>query len=310
MLFFMAVSFAAHAQLLLQKGYCCPASVTSYNGGSCIKVCFPSLGSGGDACYNTKFGGISYEMITISGVNYYHGEANTAGTNCQYYSRTAGTPVCTGSGVGSAVTYTSATMSVYDVGTATTSNTYSCTNSDVLPVELLMFDAAKAADRKALVQWQTQQDGPFFYQKLQRSTDGQNWEVVYTEKVVQSSTSLINRVYSDRPPTTSDLFYYRLQLVDEDGLIKYSPIKPVQFDPLPNTVSVFPNPVKDILSITGNSTVISKLELYDRTGRLVRSPVQPNSASATVSMGGLAAGIYMLKVTYGGTVKSFKIEKL
>ncbi len=176
-------------------------------------------------------------------------------------------------------------MSVYDVGTATTTNAYTCVMA--LPVELLMFDAAKSADRTALVQWQTQQTGPFFYQNLQRSIDGQNWETVYTEKIVQSNTSLINRVYSDKPPASPDLFYYRLQLTDENGLIKYSPIKPVQFDPLPNSVSVFPNPVKDILSVTGNSTTINKLELYDRTGRLVKSPVQPNSASATVNMSGL-----------------------
>lgn len=304
-----AASLAAHAQLLLQKGYCCPASITSYNGGSCIKVCFPTTSSVGDACYNTKFGGTSYEMITIAGVNYYHGESNTAGSNCQYYSRTAGTPICTGSGMGTAVPLANISqLNVYDVGTATTNNAYYC--AVILPVELLMFEATKATDRTALVKWQTQQDGPFFYQHLQRSADGQSWETVYTEKVVQSATSLVNRVYPDRPPATPDLFYYRLQLVDEDGHIKYSPIKPVQFDPLPNSVSVFPNPVRDALWVRGNGTTINKLELYDRTGRLVKSPATPNSASVTINMSGLAAGIYMLKVTYGNTSKSFKVEKL
>lgn len=74
-----------------------------------------------------------------------------------------------------------------------------------------------------------------------------------------------------------------------------------------NSVKIYPNPVKDIISIEAGSTIQS-VSLYDLQGRLLQTAVV-NDATAKFDISSRAAGIYLLKVTTAKGVMAQKIIK-
>ena len=72
-------------------------------------------------------------------------------------------------------------------------------------------------------------------------------------------------------------------------------------------LKVYPNPVKDIVTVTG-STAIDAVEIYNITGQLVhRQGI--NGQTADISMQKLAAGAYFLNIYANGEVKRVKLIK-
>ena len=80
------------------------------------------------------------------------------------------------------------------------------------------------------------------------------------------------------------------------------------------SLSVYPNPVVDLLNVSGalNGESEVSLELFDLAGALVYTKqvsVSDNVLDASISMNGFAAGSYLLKVSQNGDSKMFKIVK-
>lgn len=59
-----------------------------------------------------------------------------------------------------------------------------------------------------------------------------------------------------------------------------------------NTVSFYPNPVKEVLVINSNNTVVNLLEVYDINGRKVLAINHPQTH---ISLNGLDQGVYIVK---------------
>lgn len=78
-------------------------------------------------------------------------------------------------------------------------------------------------------------------------------------------------------------------------------------DPIaePTIITVFPNPVKDVLTITSQS-LIESFELYDVNGRLLQTGLM-NDTQMTLTLANRASGIYFIKVT---SEKGSKVEKI
>lgn len=71
--------------------------------------------------------------------------------------------------------------------------------------------------------------------------------------------------------------------------------------------SVYPNPVKDLLTIS-TKTAVDNVTVYDVLGKVVLSQ-QPGVISPKVDMSGLASGAYMVQVTIGNATKTVKVLK-
>ncbi|MCL8536097.1 choice-of-anchor J domain-containing protein [Chryseobacterium gallinarum] len=71
--------------------------------------------------------------------------------------------------------------------------------------------------------------------------------------------------------------------------------------------SVYPNPVKDILTIKSEGK-ISEISLFDLTGKLQKKE-KMNSANATINVSDLSTGNYLLKIKEEGKEKIYKIIK-
>jgi hypothetical protein len=76
---------------------------------------------------------------------------------------------------------------------------------------------------------------------------------------------------------------------------------------LDNLISIYPNPVKDVVNITikDNST-IKTIELYDVQGRLIQTQLV-NDISSELNLAERANGLYFIKIN---TDKGSKVEKL
>jgi uncharacterized repeat protein (TIGR01451 family) len=72
-----------------------------------------------------------------------------------------------------------------------------------------------------------------------------------------------------------------------------------------NSVNVYPNPAKDIVTISADSNVRS-IELYDQQGRLLQSGTI-NDTHPTLDLSSRGSGMYFVKVT---TEKGIKVEKI
>lgn len=74
-------------------------------------------------------------------------------------------------------------------------------------------------------------------------------------------------------------------------------------------ISVYPNPVKDVLSITTGATEVNKLEVYDIQGRLVRTTDLGANGLYTTNMSDMSAGVYVVKITGPKGTMTKKIVK-
>ena len=71
--------------------------------------------------------------------------------------------------------------------------------------------------------------------------------------------------------------------------------------------SFYPNPTNDILNLKANSNIES-VSLFNLLGQKVMS-VKVGATSSNISMGGLATGNYVMKVTVNGQTGTYKITK-
>ncbi len=86
---------------------------------------------------------------------------------------------------------------------------------------------------------------------------------------------------------------------------KYSGIN----DPEQNIYKIYPNPVNDKLFIS-NMKDVSKVEVYDVAGKLVKSFDYTNAVDQTqINLSGLNSGMYILTIYAGGSSNSTKLLK-
>ena len=101
--------------------------------------------------------------------------------------------------------------------------------------------------------------------------------------------------------------YYRLQIIDKDGSIRYSKTISVELTVNRLPLTVFPNPSKSFIIVNGKG--ITEIRLIDNLGRVVlkRTSLNVNDAQQRLDFK-LGTGIYMAKILFAdGTVKSEKV---
>ncbi|MBD0286566.1 MAG: T9SS type A sorting domain-containing protein [Flavisolibacter sp.] len=104
---------------------------------------------------------------------------------------------------------------------------------------------------------------------------------------------------------------YRLRIKLRNGKTEYSNI--VHLKEEVNYITVYPNPVQDLLhiSIAGNKAANYRIELFNQHGQLIQTPELSNITRTIWQFrrsGNLPAGIYLAKVmNTTGILKTFKL---
>jgi len=184
-----------------------------------------------------------------------------------------------------------------------TSSGATCTAcSSTLPIELSAFTAVKA-DNYVDLAWATlsERDNEWFV--VERSEDGQLFELIGSMPGAGNSSSLINYMIRDNYPL-QETSYYRLKQIDFNGKFTYSEIRSVTFDAV---AGISPNPANDQLTVSWKYLDDSQISLTNAMGQEVRIPVVKSKESLLFETADLPEGIYFLKIIYQGTIRTEKI---
>ncbi|HAO47464.1 MAG TPA: T9SS type A sorting domain-containing protein [Ferruginibacter sp.] len=167
----------------------------------------------------------------------------------------------------------------------------------------------------AYLSWSSLQESNSSHFEIQLSTDGVNFSA--TGRVPAQSVSDRVMLYSFNDLKAAEgTNYYRVQYFDNDGHYQYSNtivlnvlIKGI------NITSIYPGPFTDKVNVTvaSETKAISRIMLYDNTGRMVASKeTKLNKGITTLTVDrleGLAKGIYIIKVQAGETSITQKLIK-
>ncbi|WP_426295497.1 right-handed parallel beta-helix repeat-containing protein [Dyadobacter endophyticus] len=177
-------------------------------------------------------------------------------------------------------------------------------NADPLPLKLVSF-TAKAVEKNTLLEWLTAEEVNTSHFEIHRSADARHWQVLPEQPAAFGSGG--HRYSARDVEPLAGLNYYRLKMTDIDGSFAYSQIVTAEHRNA-FQMQVFPNPATTLLQMemTAGSTVSGKVELLDTKGVAVMRNDLKNG-KATLLVGNLPKGIYLLRVRSGAVVQTRKI---
>jgi hypothetical protein len=132
-----------------------------------------------------------------------------------------------------------------------------------LTIKLLDFNATLTRNKNVLLGWRAYVDDEAFGFEIERSKDQNVWEKIGT---VDLNTSAFTADYSflDQQPITGKS-YYRLKMIEKTGSSRYSNVRLIQIDKLITNLKIYPNPVKNDVTVSFNSVVNENATLYVRS---------------------------------------------
>ena len=158
------------------------------------------------------------------------------------------------------------------------------------PITISLIKAEKHSSTITL-NWHTSTEQNTSHFIIQHSTDGSSFTDISTVKAIGSGAN--GYQYTDNNPTNG-INYYRLKSVDKDGAATYSKVVSVQFTVNSNQLSVFPNPAKSSVTISGKHIV--SVQVVDNMGKIIKIVSLKDATNPTLSVGGLPVGVYHLRI--------------
>ncbi|KAF5028557.1 hypothetical protein DSECCO2_657810 [anaerobic digester metagenome] len=181
-----------------------------------------------------------------------------------------------------------------------------------LPVALLRFDAY-CSDNGSEIVWSTATETNNNFFTLERSSDLNEWSLVAKVPGAGNSNEMLNYSYTDQ--VHGGLMYYRLTQTDFNGQSEtFDPVM-VRCNESLAEVSCYPNPFTDQLVVTLQNIGAEQgsLVLRDVTGRVVMqrelSSNDFDQQSVTLSLSGLATGVYSLEFRAGSYLQTMRVVK-
>jgi glycosidase len=168
-----------------------------------------------------------------------------------------------------------------------------------LPLTLLNFDAQRI-NNQVNVSWKTAQESNMNFYAIERSVDGNHFEVIGTVSANNVSTTQQYQ-FTDKQLPAVNQWYYRLAMQEKNGLVAYSKLITVK-SAFSSNINMYPNPVKHHFFINNESTQIKQyqLALTDVTGRLMLSQSLTFNGRETKQINltkSIKSGYYFLRLT-------------
>lgn len=183
-----------------------------------------------------------------------------------------------------------------------------------LPVKLIYVKADYIGKHRNRVSWATALEINNDGFEVHRSIDGINFTKVGWVEGHDNSTVTQTYTFEDRPTESSNIFYYQLRQLDNDGQFEWSPVVQVSMGAEASTFALYPNPTaKDIFIDVMNPADEIFVRMYDLKGSLVYEnifPVNQNGSSQTVTVEAsslLPPGTYVINAASNGVNYSNKV---
>ncbi len=204
---------------------------------------------------------------------------------------------------------------INNVGTGT--NEFKGSSSSALPIALNRFTATKG-EKSVTLDWSTVSEVNGSHFDVQRSRDLDSWTTIGTVEAVGESSTLqeYQLVDSDLPLSTrsSKNFYYRLNMVDNDGTTELSEVRTVRFDQDGAEFIVYPNPTHNevfvnLSSITTESGPAT-MNVINMKGERVKQVSLSSNDDISVDVSNITAGVYYFIVVQGEDTFTQKVVKI
>jgi hypothetical protein len=181
----------------------------------------------------------------------------------------------------------------------------------VLAISLFNFKVSEI-NNKVLLQWQSDNNTGLSYFIIERSLDALIFnKISKVDAHVNNSGLSTNYSFTDNDAfylNKNDIVYYRLKEYNKDGSFNYSNVVSIRLNNL--SIGVFPNPVNNILNVTGLKTSeIYDVQIVDEKGNIVAKQVIKNSATYKWNVTSLSKGVYFMKIISGRAQSIVKFEK-
>jgi hypothetical protein len=177
-----------------------------------------------------------------------------------------------------------------------------------LPLTMVNYKLLMVNEKQVMNNWQTANEINVSHYQIQRSVDSRNFETIGTaaaKNFASNEYSFVDELkVKDQLHKT---LYYRIVGVDKDGKKTYSVIKSVnrQLSTI-NSISVFPNPVKEILHIS-TTQKIEEVKLYDVMGKELEVKKCHHLNHLSLNISHYAKGVYLLAIK---TTNGYEVQKL
>lgn len=179
------------------------------------------------------------------------------------------------------------------------------TSNNILPIELISFDAFQA-DRVVNLKWITASEVNNDYFTVQKTKDGLTWETVGTVDGAGTSTEVKSYSLLDSNPYT-EVSFYRLVQTDFDGTVVYSDWKSVALMS-DQAISIYPNPTKDNIVVRLNDlNTTAQLSVSDAMGTILSS-ISTDQVLNKIELPN-EQGIYFLRIEINQQVEIRKVVK-
>lgn len=175
-----------------------------------------------------------------------------------------------------------------------------------LPVELTDFNLKLIENNSVEIIWETETEKNNDFFRIYRSKDSKNWELISTIDGAGNSSDKKTYQYIDENSYISDS-YYRLEQVDFDGVLRTQGIKTIRINP--ESLSVFPNPSSDIITLYCNNSNLSDLTILNSFGQkmeIISIINQKEKDYINIDVSSFQNGIYFIKCK-NETLKFIKI---
>lgn len=175
-----------------------------------------------------------------------------------------------------------------------------------LPVDLLNFQVNTGSDQVNL-RWESQNERNFSHFEVERS-HGDNARFERIGQVQgRNSNALEHYFFTDEKPLFNTPLYYRLRMLDQDGQVKYSPVRSVTLEQRKFRMLLAPNPTSaaegSSLSIATEQAQDLEFQVLDYLGRVVQQQqwnLEPGVFSYPIRTADLPAGLYRVVVRSAG----------
>ena len=190
-------------------------------------------------------------------------------------------------------------------------------SANALPIKLNRFTATKG-QRSVTLDWSTSSELNGSHFDVQRSRDLDSWTTIGTVDAVGESSTIqeYQLVDKDLPLSTrsSKTFYYRLNMIDNDGASELSEVRTVRFDQDGADFIVYPNPslnevfvnLSSITTETGPAT----MNVINMAGERVKKVTLSTNDDISVDISNITAGVYYFVVRQGEETFSQKVIKI
>jgi hypothetical protein len=191
-------------------------------------------------------------------------------------------------------------------------------DDNLLPIELLYFNAVRRDANTVLLDWATateyNSDGFWLQRQLNQENTFEN--IAWINSL---GNSTVEQYYDYKDNNAySGISYYRLKQLDFSGEVSYSDIKAVAGEDKNHLVfSLFPNPTTDKIYIIFDANTLAQnamFSIYSLDGKRIANTYMPIVSEQVLllsDMQNVAAGTYFLRITLdSGAVYTQKFEKV